>query len=496
MSKTLSEMKKKKEMLESKVRKLREEARYRASMAFLIENELEKAEIVLAAKAIVDKLSKMAEDLATVEGEDIMPMMDQLRQAYGDHLADDFYEISTTKLRDAIECLVASKDALSHSVEKLEGVLNGEPVANDMMMDEPENDFEEPAHHDEEPEASHEEEEHDEETHDDPTPAVPFSGRERKPSAESVLSKGSLVETLKTSKNSDRVIAEAFMSQIKNGVSVAEAVKAVAEAADIQIADVVEIAKEAVAENVSISPVDQAKDAAAAAKIAKQLKSKTQSSDSVAAAVASSAPKMGVKNDQLTHVGDMVKAELKGANRMMKENDKASIGAFQIKKRDITGLEAKKPALMAKQVTEELVGHQSEIDANHNGKIDAEDFKMLRKKKKVKEDKDQDDKFTRWMNQAKTYSLRTYGEDIRSDHWDKFRPAFEEGADFEDAVDNRFNVDGIEPDFDKWCASATYNAKHEFDMEAPKDTKDCKADFEDGFSPKDVAEKWHEKFGA
>jgi len=33
------------------------------------------------------------------------------------------------------------------------------------------------------------------------------------------------------------------------------------------------------------------------------------------------------------------------------------------------------------EVQEELKGNQSEIDANKNGKIDANDFKMLRKKK-------------------------------------------------------------------------------------------------------------------
>lgn len=36
-------------------------------------------------------------------------------------------------------------------------------------------------------------------------------------------------------------------------------------------------------------------------------------------------------------------------------------------------------------VQEELKGKQHKIDANKNGKIDAEDFKMLRKKKNVKE---------------------------------------------------------------------------------------------------------------
>ena len=39
-----------------------------------------------------------------------------------------------------------------------------------------------------------------------------------------------------------------------------------------------------------------------------------------------------------------------------------------------------------KKVEEELKGNQDKIDANHNGKIDGEDFKLLRAKKKMKEE--------------------------------------------------------------------------------------------------------------
>jgi hypothetical protein len=39
-----------------------------------------------------------------------------------------------------------------------------------------------------------------------------------------------------------------------------------------------------------------------------------------------------------------------------------------------------------KEMKEELKGDQDKIDANHNGKIDGQDFDILRKKKKVKED--------------------------------------------------------------------------------------------------------------
>jgi len=45
-----------------------------------------------------------------------------------------------------------------------------------------------------------------------------------------------------------------------------------------------------------------------------------------------------------------------------------------------------------KKVEEELKGNQDKIDANHNGKIDGEDFKLLRAKKKMKEEIDMNDR--------------------------------------------------------------------------------------------------------
>jgi hypothetical protein len=42
--------------------------------------------------------------------------------------------------------------------------------------------------------------------------------------------------------------------------------------------------------------------------------------------------------------------------------------------------------LFESEVEEELKGGQKKLDKNHNGELDAEDFKMLRSKKKVKED--------------------------------------------------------------------------------------------------------------
>jgi hypothetical protein len=72
----------------------------------------------------------------------------------------------------------------------------------------------------------------------------------------------------------------------------------------------------------------------------------------------------------------------------------------------------KKMALAAyygKQKNEELKGNQHKIDANKNGKVDAHDFKLLRAKKKVDEETEEqkkakqelDSKLTKWKNQQR-----------------------------------------------------------------------------------------------
>lgn len=131
----LAEMQRRKEELETKVRALREGKNFRQSLSYLIESELEKAEIVLAAKAIIEKIGKMAEDLAKVNGDDLIPMMDSLKAAFGPQMADNFQKTVADKLTAATTMLTQTKDAVSSEVAKLEGVVNGDSSGNDMSAD-------------------------------------------------------------------------------------------------------------------------------------------------------------------------------------------------------------------------------------------------------------------------------------------------------------------------------------------------------------------------
>lgn len=113
---------------------MEERMSFRTGLAMLVENELEKAEVVLNAKGMVDKLQDITEDLAKMEASDLMPLLDALKASYGPSVADRFHQVATSKIRAAVEVMMATKDALGTEVLKLENVVNGDPV-NDMAMD-------------------------------------------------------------------------------------------------------------------------------------------------------------------------------------------------------------------------------------------------------------------------------------------------------------------------------------------------------------------------
>ncbi|RYD68260.1 MAG: hypothetical protein EOP83_01205 [Verrucomicrobiaceae bacterium] len=134
----LAEMKRRKATLEAQIKTIKESKKSqpvsesRTGLAYLIESELEKAEVLLAAKSIVDKLQKMAEDLAKVNGDEIMPIMEPLKTAFGPQMADAFQKITSEKVNATVAAVTQAKDAISAEVAKFEGIMNGTGAGNDM----------------------------------------------------------------------------------------------------------------------------------------------------------------------------------------------------------------------------------------------------------------------------------------------------------------------------------------------------------------------------
>jgi len=110
----------------------------RSRLSRLIEQNLENVEIVLGVRgAIIDKLQNMAEDLAKIEPDDLMPMSDSLKTAFGPDMASHFSAAVTGKLRELVTAISSAKDEIGNEISRLESAANGEPV-NDMGMDDAE----------------------------------------------------------------------------------------------------------------------------------------------------------------------------------------------------------------------------------------------------------------------------------------------------------------------------------------------------------------------
>lgn len=111
------------------------------TIAFLIESELEKAEVILAARTLSDALQKMTETASKMEAEDLMPLIDPIREHYGPEASATFNDAVTEKLRHLVEVLSETKTAISDEIARLQG----EDIASDDLTrigdDEPEDEL-------------------------------------------------------------------------------------------------------------------------------------------------------------------------------------------------------------------------------------------------------------------------------------------------------------------------------------------------------------------
>lgn len=261
----LAEMQRRKAALEAKIKAVKESQKYKTGVARLIESELDKASVVLAAKDIVEKIGKMAEDLAKVNGDDIMPMMDSLKELFGPQMAETFQAIANEKLNTAVSSLTQIKDALSGEVSKLEGVVNGEsgndmssmdagieggdadfdPAADlDMANPEAPSDMDMDLGADADADLAAADTDLDDvgaEIDDLFADDEDAGGLGRK-TKESVETKGA--KALRESKNPDTLVFASFRKALSEGATPAKAARAVAKVFGIDFADVVEIVRE------------------------------------------------------------------------------------------------------------------------------------------------------------------------------------------------------------------------------------------------------------
>ena len=116
---------------------LQEKAEIRAKMAGLkedviTEGEEEKAELIMAARDMVDRITGWMEDTANMQAEAMLELVDSIRDEMGSDLAMEFESVVKPSLATIYTALESSRQALTQSV----GLLTGEN-GGDMMGAEP-----------------------------------------------------------------------------------------------------------------------------------------------------------------------------------------------------------------------------------------------------------------------------------------------------------------------------------------------------------------------
>jgi len=100
-----------------------------ASLKALLEQEVEQAEIVIAAKSLVDELQDMIEQLGKMQNDELGAVVDQMSYHYGADKATSFNQAVSSQLETLLASAKTAKEAVNNEVL----VLTGEaPAQSDM----------------------------------------------------------------------------------------------------------------------------------------------------------------------------------------------------------------------------------------------------------------------------------------------------------------------------------------------------------------------------
>lgn len=97
--------------------------------------ELAQAELILVAKNMVEKLQGMAEDVAQMQTDDLMPLVEKIKLEFGQDVGQQFNDAADQAFSTLLDAVKAGKDSLSQA----QGILTGESPAmpSDMGSQEP-----------------------------------------------------------------------------------------------------------------------------------------------------------------------------------------------------------------------------------------------------------------------------------------------------------------------------------------------------------------------
>jgi hypothetical protein len=91
-------------------------------LKIMMEDEsLDKAETILAAKNLSDKLQGMAEDAAKMAVDKLMPLVDVMKSQFGQDPADGFNDVVKAQLQTVLDAIITAKDETDNAILALQG---------------------------------------------------------------------------------------------------------------------------------------------------------------------------------------------------------------------------------------------------------------------------------------------------------------------------------------------------------------------------------------
>ena len=104
----------------------------------LLEQDLDQAELALAAKDMVVQLQDIAEDLAKMQVENLMPLVDRIKEEYGPEAGEQFNGSVEAALGSALEGIKGTHEQVQDAVLVLTGeksAMSTDMGSDDMSMD-------------------------------------------------------------------------------------------------------------------------------------------------------------------------------------------------------------------------------------------------------------------------------------------------------------------------------------------------------------------------
>jgi len=83
--------------------------------------DLAQAELILVAQNMVDDLQKMAEDVAQMQTDELMPLEEKMKTTFGQEQGTAFGQSADQSFSTLLDAVKAAKDALSNAVAVLKG---------------------------------------------------------------------------------------------------------------------------------------------------------------------------------------------------------------------------------------------------------------------------------------------------------------------------------------------------------------------------------------